>query len=81
MPGDRARRLGALAGQLGVERPPFYVRRPVPPALRRTFPAEGWYWVPRGHHTAIYLGASEVEASIELTSQIIDQENDLDATG
>jgi hypothetical protein len=72
--GRASRRLAELAGQLGATQRPFYVRRPIPPGLRRNFPAEGWYWVPKGHNVAVYLGASELDAHYELTQQILDQE-------
>lgn len=64
--GRAARRLAALAGPLKPERPPYYVRLPVPPGLEKAFPAAGWYWVPNGHHTAVFLGASFEAAVVEL---------------
>lgn len=65
--GRAARRLEQLAGPLKPERLPFYVRLPVRPGLEQTYPAQGWYWVPGGHPFAVFLGASEVAASIALT--------------
>jgi hypothetical protein len=64
--GRAARRLSQLAQPLDPQREPYYVRRPVPPGLERTFPAEGWYWIPSGHNYAVFLGASEVTAALEL---------------
>jgi hypothetical protein len=42
------------------------VRRPIPPALERAFPAEGWYWVPAEHHVAVFLAASFEAAAATL---------------
>lgn len=67
MPRGRAsRRLEQLSQQLRPERAPFYVRLPVGPGLERTYPAAGWYWVPRGHPFAVFLGASELTAAFAL---------------
>jgi len=63
--GRATRRLGTLAELVGGKRP-FYVRRPIPPGQQTEFPAEGWYWVPPGHHVAVYLGGSEIDATIAL---------------
>ncbi len=73
MPGRAQRRLEQLASPLEPARKPFYVRLPVPPGLERTFPAEGWYWVPHEHHTAVYLAATFHRAAIELDKQLVDQ--------
>lgn len=61
-----ARRLAELAAPLSPVRVPFYVRPPVGPGLEDTFPAPGWYWVPRGHPVAVYLAYSVERAAIEL---------------
>jgi hypothetical protein len=75
MQGRAARRLAQLAASLEPERAPYYVRRPVPPGLERTFPAEGWYWVPHGHNVAVYLGASYELAYLALHEQIMSVSN------
>jgi hypothetical protein len=49
---------------------PYYVRRPVSPGLERSFPADGWYWVPAGHHVAVFLGASFELAAHELHTMV-----------
>lgn len=59
-------RLAELSRPLKPEKAPYYVRRPVPPGLERQFPADGWYWVPSGHHVAVYLAASFELAAHEL---------------
>lgn len=64
--GRAERRLAELAQPLEPERPPYYVRRPIPPALERAFPAEGWYWVPAEHHVAVFLAASFEAAAATL---------------
>jgi hypothetical protein len=46
------------------------VRRPIPPGLQSTFPADGWYWMPQGHHTVVFLAASEIDAAIELDRRL-----------
>ncbi len=51
-------RLERLSRPLQPRRAPWYVRLPVDPGLERTFPAAGWYWIPDGHETAVYLGSS-----------------------
>lgn len=66
MSGRATRRLATLAKPLKPERAPYYVRRPVPPGLERQFPADGWYWVPAGHHVAVFLGGSFELAAHEL---------------
>jgi hypothetical protein len=66
MPGRAARRLANLAGPLEPERAPYYVQLPVSPGLESHFPAAGWYWVPQGHATAVFLGASFDIAAIQL---------------
>jgi hypothetical protein len=58
---------------LEPEQAPFYVRRPLPPGLQSAFPADGWYWVPSRHHVAVYLGASEIDASVALYRMIDDR--------
>lgn len=63
-------RLQALSQPLKPEKAPYYVRRPVPPGLERQFPAEGWYWLPAGHHVAVFLGASFEIAAHELHVKI-----------
>jgi hypothetical protein len=68
--GKRTRRLAALAAPLGPEKPPYYVRRPVPPGLERSFPADGWYWVPKGHQVAVFLAASFELAAHELHTML-----------
>lgn len=73
--GRASNRLSTLARPLKPERPPWYVRRPVPPGLERSFPAEGWYWIPAGLPAAVFLGASFEIAAHELRTQI-DQEID-----
>lgn len=72
--GRAARRLAALAAPLAPERPPYYVRLPVPPGLTDAFPAAGWYWVPAGHHVAVFLAASWDSAAITLHQLARDQE-------
>jgi hypothetical protein len=77
--GRAARRLAVLASLLEPERAPFYVRRPVPPGLQSSFPADGWYWVPHNHHVAVFAGASEVEVAVllyRLIDERIDETND-----
>lgn len=64
--GRATRRLETFAAPLRPERAPFYVRLPVPPGLERTYPAEGWYWVPAQHTFAVFLGASEITAALAL---------------
>jgi hypothetical protein len=66
MPGRAARRLASLAAPLGPERTPYYVQLPVTPGLEQHFPASGWYWVPHGHQTAAFLGASFDIAAVQL---------------
>lgn len=75
MQGTATRRLKRLAALLEPQVAPYYVRRPLPPGLRRSFPAEGWYWVPQGHHVAVFLGASEIDAAVTL-HELIDQRID-----
>jgi hypothetical protein len=54
-----ADRLAHVAAALRPEKPPWYVRAAeLAPGLETTFPADGWYWIPRGMHTAVYLGRS-----------------------
>jgi hypothetical protein len=55
-----------LAGPLRPVHAPWYVRHPVPAGIERQFPADGWYWVPSGHHVAIYLGSNYEIAAHEL---------------
>jgi len=66
--GRASRRLAALARPLRPEKDPWYVRRPVEPGLERSFPADGWYWIPEGHPVAVFLGASFELAAHELHS-------------
>lgn len=68
--GKRTRRLATLARPLKPEVPPYYVRRPVPPGLERSFPADGWYWVPAEHQVAVFLAASFELAAHELHTMI-----------
>lgn len=68
--GRAARRLEALAAPLAPERLPYYVRLPVNPGLEETFPAAGWYWIPNGHHTAVYLAASSYTAAVILHHEL-----------
>lgn len=70
MPGRATQRLAALGAPLRPERAPWYVRHPVPPGLERSFPADGWFWIPRGHHVAIFLGASFEIAAHELHTMV-----------
>lgn len=72
--GRAARRLAALAAPLEPERPPYYVRLPVPPSLSDAFPAAGWYWVPHGHHVAVFLAASWDTAAVILHQLACEQE-------
>lgn len=74
MPGRAARRLANLAGPLEPERDPYYVQMPVSPGLERHFPAAGWYWIPQGHQTAVFLGASFDVAAVQLHQLNIGQE-------
>jgi hypothetical protein len=76
MRGRASHRLEQLAAALEPERGPYYVRRPISPALEHTFPADGWYWVPRAHRVAVYLGASFEAAAVELRRQLTEQERD-----
>jgi hypothetical protein len=76
MRGRAARRLEQVARPLEPDRPPYYVRLPVPPGLERTFPAEGWYWRPAGHPVAVFLGANELTAAIALHGMIQEQLTD-----
>lgn len=46
------------------------MRRPVPPGLERSFPADGWYWIPEGHHVAVFLAGSFELAAHELHNLI-----------
>ena len=69
--GRAARRLAELAAPLRPERAPYYVRLPVPPGLEQSFPAAGWYWVPAGHHFAVFLAASFEGAAVILHNLII----------
>lgn len=48
-------RLSRIAKLLKAERNPYYVRHPVPPGLRRDFPSEGWYWIPPGSSSSVFL--------------------------
>lgn len=68
--GRASTRLGTLAKPLKPERTPWYVRWPVSPGLERSFPAEGWYWIPAGHPVAVYLAASFESAAHELRNMI-----------
>ncbi len=68
--GRASNRLAALAKPLKAEQEPWYVRHPVAPGLERSFPAEGWYWIPAGLPAAVYLGASFEIAAHELRAQI-----------
>jgi hypothetical protein len=68
--GRGSQRLARLAAPLRPEREPYYVRHPVPPGLERQFPADGWYWVPKGHVVAVYLAQSEHLAYHELLTLI-----------
>lgn len=67
--GRAARRLANLAAQAGGSEP-SYVRRPIPHTLLTAFPAEGWYWVPPGHDHEVFLGASEIDATVRLLELI-----------
>jgi hypothetical protein len=73
-------RLEALARPLRPERAPYFMRmkdRPV--TLRRVFPAEGWYWRPRGHPVAVFLGRNYDEARDELIEQLHRAETEAEA--
>ncbi len=72
MPGKASKRLETLAAPLKPERAPWYVRRPVSPGLERSFPADGWYWIPAGHPVAVFLGGSFEIAAHELY-QLLEQ--------
>lgn len=71
--GRATRRLAQLADVAGGTHP-WYVRRPIPPGQQAFFPAEGWYWVPPGHDVAVYLGGSEIDATIALHRLITDDQ-------
>lgn len=72
----RTAKLAGLASPLRPERAPYYVRlQSVPPGLDDVFPAEGWYWVPHGHHTAVYLAATFERAAIQL-DRLVRQEQE-----
>ena len=71
--GRASNRLAVLAKPLKPEQEPWYVRQPVTPGLERSFPAEGWYWIPQGLPAAVYLGASFEIAAHELRT-LIDRE-------
>ena len=77
--GKKTQRLERLARLLEPERMPYYVRRAgLPPGLARSFPADGWYWVPRGHHTAVYLAAGYEDAIVTLhrmIDELLDEAN------
>jgi len=70
MEGRGSRHLGELARPLQPERTPWYVRRPIPPGLERSFPAEGWYWIPHGFNVAVFLAHSYELAAHELRNLI-----------
>jgi hypothetical protein len=72
--GRASRRLAVLAAPLAPEREPFYVRLPVAPGLETTYQAAGWYWVPRQHHTAVYLGGGFETAALALYRLNAEQE-------
>ncbi len=70
-------RLARLALALRPEKAPYYVWLP-PAGLEDQFPAPGWYWVPQGHPYAVYLGANELNAALELR-RLMDRELAADA--
>jgi hypothetical protein len=79
MPQGRAtRKLAELSAPLRPERSPYYVRLPLAPGLESSFPAPGWYWVPNGHHVAVYLAYSFAAAAVQL-ERLIDAELHQDA--
>lgn len=71
--GKASRRLAALAAPLKPEKPPWYVRRPVSPGLERSFPADGWYWIPPHGRVAVFLAASFELAAHELHTMLEQQ--------
>lgn len=54
-------KLRELAAPLKPAKAPFYVRER-PPTLAKTYPADGWYWIPQGHSFPIWLAKSYDEA-------------------
>lgn len=52
-------RLARLAAPLAPAKAPWFVRgHAITPGLEAQFPAEGWYWIPRGHSVAVFLARS-----------------------
>jgi hypothetical protein len=42
------------------------MRPPVAPGLEDTYPAAGWYWIPAGQITAVFLASNEPYATVVL---------------
>jgi hypothetical protein len=52
---SKSDRLAQIAAPLKPVKSPWFQRR-APVGLEGTFPADGWYWIPNGHATAVFLG-------------------------
>lgn len=71
MPLSHTERLAQVAKPLKPAKCPWYVRAAtLSPGLEATFPADGWYWVPAGFATAVYLARSSTLAEHILRRQL-----------